>query len=266
MPRRCHADHRGYSRALPNAARHTAIPGPTLVAVLAAIWYQRGRSVAGRGMRGMATGGKPSDWNVLIGAAVARRRSSVTALTYLRRWTTASQPVLLSCDDGRDYVVKGSQAGRMTVNDQIVARLGLAMGAPVSRVALIDVLPELIAAQPEMSHVRPGLAHGCEFIPDCTEREGLMHWDQGDNHRRFSLLSVLYGWVAANDHQYIYSNAPPNVVYSVDHGHFFPSGPDWSIATLRAAPAPSPDATIVSAGGLTSAELADALSNYLRPA
>jgi len=25
----------------------------------------------------------------------------------------------------------------------------------------------------------------------------------------------------------------PNLVFSVDHGHFFPSGPNWTIATLN---------------------------------
>jgi hypothetical protein len=50
------------------------------------------------------------------------------------------------------------------------------------------------------------------------------------------MLALLFGWTQAGDHPFIYENAPPHLVHSVDHGHFFPNGPDWTVATLEAAP------------------------------
>lgn len=45
---------------------------------------------------------------------------------------------------------------------------------------------------------------------------------------------VLYSWIKANDNQLIYKKLKPHLAYSVDHGHFFPNGPNWTIETLRA--------------------------------
>jgi hypothetical protein len=64
--------------------------------------------------------------------------------------------VFLLCDDNLEYVVKGSQAGRMIFNDQVVARLGTAMGAPVGSPKLVDVPVDLIHLQPEMAPCRQG--------------------------------------------------------------------------------------------------------------
>jgi len=58
---------------------------------------------------------------------------------------------------------------------------------------------------------------------------------QTENRSRFALLAVLYGWVYANDIQLIFQKNPPRLVYSVDHGHFFPGGPDWTERDLMQA-------------------------------
>ncbi|MBR8828983.1 MAG: hypothetical protein DSM107014_13970 [Gomphosphaeria aponina SAG 52.96 = DSM 107014] len=46
---------------------------------------------------------------------------TIKAIDYTRGWRTKSEPVLLECEDGKDYVVKGQQAGRQIINDQLVA-------------------------------------------------------------------------------------------------------------------------------------------------
>ena len=46
------------------------------------------------------------------------------------------------------------------------------------------------------------------------------------------LLATLYGWTYANDHQFLYNRQPPRLMYSVDHGHFFPNPPNWRIDDL----------------------------------
>src|ERR1700732_2925309 len=99
-------------------------------------------------------------WETLILEAAAHRPAAIKALTYRnKKWTTASAPVVLGCDDGDDYVIKGRQVGRAVVNEQIVGHLGRVMGAPVAEVKLIDVPAELIAMQQaELGHIPAGVA------------------------------------------------------------------------------------------------------------
>jgi hypothetical protein len=170
----------------------------------------------------------------------------VSAQTYKRKWASASSPVLVECDDGNSYVVKGRQAGRMIFNDQVLGALANLIGAPVPKPALVEVTAELIAAEPEMAHVAPGVAHGCRWIEGASDREGLAHTDRAENIQRFAYLAAFYGLAHASDHQYIYENAEPRKVHSVDHGHFFPSGPDWTEASLGTAPAADLDAGVAS--------------------
>jgi len=165
--------------------------------------------------------------------AAADKPQPVVAETFLRRWPSYSRPVALRCDDGKEYVVKGQHAGRGIINDQTVARLGIELGAPVGEPQIVEIPAELVAIEPQLKDIRPGTAHGTELVQNCTDRIwppsdlGLL-----DNRRRLALLAVLYGWCHANDHQLIYSNVTPRLVYSVDHGHFFPGGPNWTIASL----------------------------------
>lgn len=176
----------------------------------------------------------PADWTDLFTAGTSVRPQPILAETYLRSWSSASHPVLLECSNGHAYVVKGMQAGRMIVNDQIVAALGQLLHAPVPTPELINVPAELVAAQAEMGHVTAGVAHGSRFVPNCADREDLKHAGP-ENNARFARLAVMYGWMQAGDNQFIYDNAVPPTVHSVDHGHFFPGGPEWTEASLQAA-------------------------------
>lgn len=200
----------------------------------------------------------PQEWRDAITAAGTRRPLPVHARTFLRDFHTYSHPVVLACDDGREYVIKGRQAGRAIVNDQVIGRLGLVIGAPVGIVTLVNVPQELIAVEPSMQHMPSGVSHGCLWIPGCTERAWLEHALQPENRSRFALLAVLYGWVYASDHQVIYENMPPHLVHSVDHGHFLPGGPNWTVAGLWAAAAARPEGIIVQGCGLTAIDMRSA--------
>jgi hypothetical protein len=68
-----------------------------------------------------------------------------------------------------------------------------------------------------------------------------------------------------SDHQFIYDNATPHAVYSVGHGHFFPSGPDWTSETLAVAGPPVPDAAVIAGAGLSDHDLDDARAALHRP-
>lgn len=197
----------------------------------------------------------PSDAAVVQTARVPRTSPEATAETFLRKWETASKPVLLRCDDKNEYVVKGQQAGRMLVNDHVVAKIGILLGAPVPHAAIVQVPSELISAEPEMSHMMPGLSHGSRFVPHCHDGGVQVSLENRD---RFSRLAVLYGLVAASDQQFIYENQAPNLVHSVDHGHFFPGGPQWTTESLKSAPPATPEPSIISACALTNEEVAAA--------
>jgi hypothetical protein len=202
------------------------------------------------------------DWRALFEAAAAVQQVSITAETFVRAWPSASKPVAVKCTDGNTYVIKGSNAGRQAVNDCIVAKLAALVVAPVPPSALIAVPEELRLATPEMSHLTPGVAHGSRVMEDCNEREAFSHCDAGDNRQRFASIAILYGWLGANDRQFIYGKNAPYRVYSVDHGHFFgPGNPDWTIAHLAAAPAAAPDHDTVAACAITNEQLSAACGN-----
>jgi hypothetical protein len=207
------------------------------------------------------------DWRTLINGATAAPPEPVQAQTFLRRYKTASQAVELGCADGNFYVVKGLrndvQQGRMVFNDQVAARLGALLNAPVPGVALVEIRAELIAANPDkkeqMGHMLPGTAHGSLRIEDVTERiNSFDHPDEADNRVRYTVLAIFFGWLVAGDPQFIFKKAPPRLVYSHDHGHFFPGGPNWTIASLQRAPAPRADIALVSRLKLLPEELARA--------
>jgi HipA-like protein len=197
----------------------------------------------------------PEDWAKLLKSVVTSMSAPVRAQTFVKKFPTASSPVLLRCDDGNDYVVKGSQAGRMIITDQVVGRIGIAAQAPVAEIELVDVPEELVAAEPEMAHMTAGISHGSRWIPDCSEQAGFDHAHVPENRPRFARLAFLYGWVIAHDHQFIYSNQEPRLVYSVDHGHFLAGSTGWTIDTLKAAPEPAADSQVVGECVLTEDEL-----------
>lgn len=211
------------------------------------------------------------NWRGLIEDAVDRRPQPIVAETFYRRYTTASHAVELGCADGSRYVVKGlrkdQEQGRMVFNDQVAARLGALLGAPVPQVALIEVSAELITANPgaedQMGHMVPCTAHGSKVIPNVTER--INNLDHADENRiRFAILSIFFGWLWAGDRQFIYEKIPPYRVYSHDHGHFFPGGPNWATANLPRAGRAEAESGLVTQCKFTSNEMAAACAPLVK--
>jgi hypothetical protein len=174
-----------------------------------------------------------SQWKTSLISLLQSPRESLRAITYRRGWRTKAEPVLLECEDDQTYVVKGVQAGRQIVNDQVVARLGIALGAPVGTPRLIEVSAELIELDRRLEQFSPGLAHGTLWIPDCLDSVDLLGTGEAENRSRYALLSALFGWVINHDSQYLVNEQPPRLVHSVDHGHCFAGGPNWTIDSLQ---------------------------------
>jgi len=82
-------------------------------------------------------------------AAVPR----VRAVDFVRRMRGASQPCLLRCDDGENYVVKfqnNPQHVRILANELVASRLTLLIGLPVPDPALVEVPCELVSGHPSL--------------------------------------------------------------------------------------------------------------------
>lgn len=198
------------------------------------------------------------EWTVLLAAASGAQPPVTRAQTFLKAWESFSRPAAVSCDDGHTYIVKGRPGiERAMTTEQVVGRLAMYVDAPVPAVMLVQVT-DLMAIEPQMAIFAPRLAHGSRDAGEpCSERMGLQHGFATENRSRFAALCILYSWCAAADHQVIYGNALPNLVYSVDHGHFFSGGPAWTVATLQAGPVAVQDVYFAPLN-FTEAELRDA--------
>jgi hypothetical protein len=96
----------------------------------------------------------------------------------------------------------------------------------------VHVPSELILPGSLLEHFAPGIAHGSEFVPGCSDSIWVQHATEPDNVERFASLAVLYGWADPEDRQFLYAIQAPHLVYSVDHGAFFTGSNDWSADSL----------------------------------
>jgi hypothetical protein len=165
------------------------------------------------------------EWKSLIEAAVKARPEPIAAQTYVKEWGSRSKPALLRCSNQKDYVVKGSQRGKDLIAEEVVAGLGLLIGAPLPEMLLVDVADDLIQQQRKASpaglqHMQAGIGHGCLYVGDVDQAPGPIHVDVEENKLRFARLAVLYGWVSPADVQLHYEVAKPPLVWSVDHEGF----------------------------------------------
>jgi hypothetical protein len=198
-------------------------------------------------------------WRLSLSEAIKDNEEPVLITTFRRYLTSSARPVFARGIGKCEYVVKGKQAGRQIITDHIVARLGLAMGSPVGEAQIVEISPDLLEA--EFAFLSPGKAHATIFIPNCfDDRDTRIYKDHSGNGERFALLSVLFGWVESQDEQFIYQKTHPCLVYSVDHGRFFPGGYDWSIETLKSASKAQVNRQLVVSCELTNDEISTALS------
>lgn len=204
------------------------------------------------------------DWQKLLSSDPPEPDGIPRALTFLRRWNSYSHPALLTCDDGKKYVVKGKQLGRTLVPDQIAGRLGRLIGAPVPEVGLVDVPKELIEAEDELRGMSPGIGHASVLLEGVGEKLGYDYTNTKQNRKRFASLAILFGWMVGGDQQFLYSDSEPHLVHSVDHGHFLPGGPKWSIPSPPWAGPAEPDPKTVKQCSLTEAELHEAALSLLK--
>lgn len=175
---------------------------------------------------------------------------------------------LVRADDGNRYWCKtlnNLQHPRVPLNEQIVGRLGLLIGAPVCRPQLVRISPALVGWEFRPGSGRlleEGWAHGSLAVDPALEtRDIQMNRARDENPRRQAGIYALHDWTGGSDSQWLMEGAD-GMFHSHDHGHYLPGGPGWTIASLQASAAatfelPTPPT------GLDAAELerlADALN------
>lgn len=180
-----------------------------------------------------------SSWENLISSAGARVVPPVVAEEFVEGLLSASRPQKFRCDDGRLYAVKfqGNPYGdgRAIFTEHAVGLLGQLIGAPVAEVRRVRVTDELLALLRIDLNGQPataGLHHGSRWEDGFSDRSALDYADK--NRVEFGALHVLYSWLhCAGDHQFIYRNAEPHDVLSVDHSCFLPEGTGWTLQRLQ---------------------------------
>jgi len=215
----------------------------------------------------------PWEWRRLIEEESQRRALPIRAEEFLAAIKTQTMPVVLLCSDGEaeaEYVVKAKSSfvgWRSLFNEQVIGTLGRELGAPVPQVAIVDVPNELIKLNFSMSHMLDGVAHGSRLLRSVVNMDGVRYCAITENRPRYARLALLYGWVGIESDlalDFLYDQAVPQLVHSVDHGDFFRGGPEWRIPDLVLEAPPQPNPQIRFSCGLRSHELRDAAASLRR--
>jgi hypothetical protein len=158
----------------------------------------------------------------------------VNATLPLRQSTGGSGSFLVAADDQNRYwckPVNNLQSPRVPITEQIVARLGRLIGAPVCEPELV-LLDGLVGWEFRPGHfVRAGWAHGSLAIEPALETRSLGDRPADDNRRRHAGVFALHDWLAGSDAQWLYDTSADNMYFSHDHG-FYLTGPDWTEESL----------------------------------
>jgi hypothetical protein len=179
-------------------------------------------------------------WKALL-AHSEKPEITIHVETFAERYHSASNPARVTCNDQRHYVLKGPQSGQpqqswTAFNEQTIASLGQWLDAPIPPIEIVRLTGELRAAESNLQHFIAGPLHASEYKANTSGRMELQHAHAPENRSRAAALVVLYTWTNASDHQVIYELDPPNLMWSVDHGHFFVGDPNWTAERLRAVP------------------------------
>jgi hypothetical protein len=212
---------------------------------------------------------KQPDLEASIDEAMAQPTNELVATRHGGGIATATCPQKFTCDDNRLYAVKFVENqhgdGRGVFNEQVIAALGVLVGAPVAPVALVRVPQDLIDelnASAATNHLNfqpsAGVHHGSRWQDNYSGRQAVDHVDE--NRELFGALDVLHAWTGCSgDQQWIYHNDPPHTVLSTDHTTFFPDGFGWSKESVAAQHAGVTQDPVISAIGLTPSDRRTAL-------
>jgi len=172
------------------------------------------------------------------------------AVEFIRRMRGGSQPHLLRCEDGENYVVKfrnNPQHVRILANEMLAGRLARLIGLPAADPAFVQVPPELIAGNPSLEfelgtrreRCAPGLHFGSRFPGDPAETLVVDFLPDRLLRRVRNLATVFLGalafdkWTCNCDgrqmifHRGVDQEGSAYSVALIDHGFCFNDG-EWN--------------------------------------
>jgi hypothetical protein len=163
---------------------------------------------------------------------------------------TASQPHVLSCDDGQEYVFKplrNCDVNRTLVNESVAGEIAEILGVRVPGLAHIQISADLVARSSELVSLGTvaGMYLGCRLLPlafdlyKMNPGPDLANMIENPEDAIGIIVVDIYAWNTDR-------NNPGNLLvepvaahryrlYAIDHGHCF-SGPNWTDAGLAALP------------------------------
>lgn len=169
---------------------------------------------------------------------------------FVRRMRGASQPWLVRCDDGANYVVKfqnNPQHSRVLANEMLASRLARLVGLPAAAPAFVEVPPALLCNNPQLvfdvgecrDPIQPGLQFGSRF-PGIPSQTLVADFLPDRLLRRVNGLSRIFlgalvfdKWTCNCDGRQMIFHRPagdqgaPYSVVMVDQGFCFNDG-DWT--------------------------------------
>jgi hypothetical protein len=157
----------------------------------------------------------------------------------IKQGTRGGSGAFLAADaDSTQWWVKplnNCQRERVTVTETIIGRVGQLIGAPICETSVVAIPNDISGWEFRPGHaLEPGFAHGSRAVSGVQEASRLLYVDRDDNAVRHAGVFALYDWCFGSDPQWLYAEPEERRLYSHDHGHYLPNGPNWSIDTLRA--------------------------------
>lgn len=139
-------------------------------------------------------------------------------------------PFRATANDKQSYFVKSlqtcpqDQQASLAV-EQIVARAGRLIGAPVCETTLIRIPAALVGwtPRPGCPPLQEGLAHASLAVSNAEEhRTSLIARTDDHNSQRQVGVYALYDWCFGTDPQWLYDLDRDRMIFSHDHGLYFP--------------------------------------------
>lgn len=143
---------------------------------------------------------------------------------------------LARASDGQRWWVKPQnnlQGPKVAISEYVVGRMGSLIGAPTCEVRLARIPDEIAGWEfRQGARLEAGYAHASRNVEDAQLLRSLDYRQRDNNRQRHAGVIAIYDWCWGADDQWLYSQTDDLKLYSHDHGHYFPGGPDWSEATL----------------------------------
>lgn len=176
-----------------------------------------------------------TDWDGKISGLRNSDAEIVLKAPLKQSQSEGSKAFLGTASDGNQYWIKtlnNGQGNRVPTTEQIVARAGSLIDAPVCVVKTIEIPGKLAGWEFSPGRkLEASIVHASLAVPNAIEIRGqLKHRQKDDNAKRHASLLALYDWCWGGDSQWLVCTSDEYKIYSHDHGWFLPpEGASWSI-------------------------------------